>query len=97
MKSGLQPWIGCGFHDGWRDLGDPSAFRSCGVLLVTIGASAGSDRITLTSGRSLASTRPTPLSVPPGPKPVTQYASRSPAKSSTISLAVLRERAAGTA
>ena len=42
MKSGLQPWIGCGFHDGCRGAGEPSALRSCFVPLVTIGASAGS-------------------------------------------------------
>ena len=52
--------------------GDPSSRRGCGSPLVSIGASAGSLTTIFVSGRSFASTRPTPLSVPPVPNPVTQ-------------------------
>ena len=72
MKSGLQPCIGCGFKAGCGAAGEPSALRSCCVPLASIGASAGSQTTILVSGLSLASTRATPLSVPPVPKPVTQ-------------------------
>jgi hypothetical protein len=72
MKSGLQPCIGCGFHTGFATAGEPSAFRSCFVPLDSIGASAGSHTTIFVSGISFASTRATPLSVPPVPKPVTQ-------------------------
>ena len=72
MKSGLQPCIGCGFHAGWLPAGEPSALRACSEPSVSIGASSGSQTTILVSGRSLRSTRATPLSVPPVPKPVTQ-------------------------
>ena len=72
MKSGLQPCIGCGFNAGLALAGEPSGLRSCGVPLVSIGASSGSQTTIFVSGRSLASTRATPFSVPPVPKPVTQ-------------------------
>ena len=52
--------------------GDPSAFRSCGVPLASMGASAGSQTTIFVSGRSARRTRPTPFNVPPVPKPVTK-------------------------
>ena len=48
------------------------AHQEARAVLVSIGASSGSQRTILVSGRSLASTRATPLSVPPVPNPVTQ-------------------------
>ena len=64
MKSGLQPCIGCGFQLGCGALADPSSFRSCSIPLESIGASSGSQTTIFVSGRSLASTRATPFSVP---------------------------------
>ena len=72
MKSGLQPCNGCGFHEGWLAVGEPSSRRGCSAPLVSIGASAGSQTTIFVSGRSFSSTRATPLSVPPVPNPVTQ-------------------------
>ena len=72
MKSGLQPCIGCGFQTACAEAGEPSSLRCCGVPLVSIGASSGSQTTILVSGRSLASTRAIPLRVPPVPNPVTQ-------------------------
>ncbi len=67
MKSGVQPWIGCGSKAGWLTAGEPSAPRSCALPLPTSWALAGSDRMILVSGRSLRSTRATPVTVPPVP------------------------------
>ena len=61
MKSGLQPCIGCGLNDGCGFAGEPSGLRSCAMWLVSIGASAGSQTTILVSGRSLRSTRATPV------------------------------------
>ena len=72
MKSGLQPCIGCGLNEGCGFAGVPSGLRYCGIWLVNMGASAGSHTTILVSGRSLRSTRETPVSVPPVPNPVTQ-------------------------
>ncbi len=72
MKSGLQPCIGCGLKAALAAAGEPSGLRGCGDLVDSMGASAGSHTTILVSGRSLRSTRETPVSVPPVPKPVTQ-------------------------
>merc|ERR1712194_801297 len=54
MKFGAQPWMGCGFQDGWPAAGAPNwpktSLRSCFVPLVTMGATAGSDKTTLVLG-----------------------------------------------
>ena len=72
MKSGLQPCIGCGLNAALGLAGDPSGLRSCVEPLESIGASLGSQTMIFVSGRSFASTRATPFSVPPVPNPVTQ-------------------------
>ena len=72
MKSGLQPCIGCGLNAALGLEGDPSGLRACVEPLESIGASLGSQTMIFVSGRSFASTRATPFSVPPVPNPVTQ-------------------------
>ena len=67
MKSGVQPWIGCGSKAGWLAAGDPSGSRSCRRPLPTMAAFAGSQSTMRTSGRSRRKTRPTPTTVPPVP------------------------------
>src|SRR5664279_2085175 len=54
MKSGDQPCIGCGLKAALGLAGEPSGLRSCGLLLVSIGASAGSQTTILVLGISLA-------------------------------------------
>ena len=51
---------------------DPSACAPASTPLDSIGASSGSQTTIFVSGRSFASTRATPFSVPPVPNPVTQ-------------------------
>ncbi len=74
MKSGAQPWNGCGLH---TPDGCPSA-RCVGAALLRLhrwSASArrsGSATMILVFGTPWRSTRPTPFRVPPVPKPVTQ-------------------------
>jgi hypothetical protein len=65
MKSGVQPRVGCVLTAGWAIVGEPSFLRYCCVQLVSNGASKGSLTTILVSGRSFASTRATPLRVPP--------------------------------
>ena len=67
MKSGVQPWIGCGSQAGWLSDGEPSAVRTWACPLLTSEALAGSVRMIFVSGRSLRSTRATPETVPPVP------------------------------
>ena len=69
MKSGVQPWIGCGCQSPWLAAGACSAPRSCGTPPPTSWALAGSLRMILVSGRSRRSTRATPVTVPPVPQP----------------------------
>mmetsp|Transcript_42538 Transcript_42538/g.134191 ORF Transcript_42538/g.134191 Transcript_42538/m.134191 type:complete len:203 (+) Transcript_42538:638-1246(+) len=67
MKSGVQPWIGCGLKAGGDPAGAPSASRSVGMPLASRPASSGSASMILRSGRSFLSARPAPLKVPPVP------------------------------
>src|SRR5690349_21320990 len=60
MKSGVQPWMGCGWKAGWLPAGPPSAVRSCGSPEPTSWALAGSERTIFASGQCCFSTRPTP-------------------------------------
>jgi hypothetical protein len=68
-KSGVQPWILCGFHS----------------LPASSDATSGSVAMICTSGRAALITCPAPVSVPPVPQPVTQQSSRRLAKSRRIS------------
>ena len=38
MKSGVQPWIGCGLKAGCEEAGEPSGLRSC----LGLGSGSGS-------------------------------------------------------
>ena len=67
MKSGVQPWIGCGWNAGWLSVGWCAALRPFTSPEPTSAALAGSDSTIFTSGRSRRSTRPTPDTVPPVP------------------------------
>ena len=67
MKSGVQPWIGCGLNAEWLPAGASSAARSWATPLPSSCAIAGSLRTIFVSGRSLRSTRATPVTVPPVP------------------------------
>mmetsp|Transcript_37148 Transcript_37148/g.63798 ORF Transcript_37148/g.63798 Transcript_37148/m.63798 type:complete len:328 (-) Transcript_37148:658-1641(-) len=72
IKSGDQPWIGCGLKAGCVPTGEPSAFRSVGMPDAMSPASSGSASTICTSGRSALIAFPAPWYVPPVPKPVTQ-------------------------
>ena len=61
MKSGVQPWIGCGSKAGWLAAGAPSRPRCCAWPLPSSCALAGSLSTIRVSGRSRRSTRPTPV------------------------------------
>src|SRR5450631_3185644 len=63
----LAPCIGCDLNVGCGAAGVPSEFRDCTMPLAKSRASSGSQTIIFVSGRSLASTRATPFSVPPVP------------------------------
>ena len=49
MKSGVQPWIGCGSQSGWLPAGAPASVRAWACPLATIEALLGSvkDRLAL--------------------------------------------------
>ena len=72
MKSGVQPCIGCGLKPGAAAAAVPSGLRCCATRCRAMARPAGSQTMILVSGRSFASTRATPFSVPPVPYPVTQ-------------------------
>ncbi len=97
MKSGLQPCIKCGRNNGWLSAGVPSSSRSWGMPLPSMGELSGSQTMIFVSGLFSLSTRDTPFSVPPVPKPVTQKSSFLSAKASRISGAVVRECASALA
>ena len=67
MKSGVHPWIGCGVKAEWLTAGEWSAPRCCTTPLPSSGAIDGSLNTIFVSGRSLRSTRATPVTVPPVP------------------------------
>ena len=68
MKSGAQPCTMCGRKLGWLSV----SHSGCGISLPSSGELSGSHTTTLVCGLSCFSTRATPFSVPPVPKPVTQ-------------------------
>ena len=67
MKSGVQPWIGCGLKAGCEEAGEPSSLRSCAVPETSRPASAGSASTILSSGHFSLSFLPAPWKVPPVP------------------------------
>ena len=89
MKSGDHPCIMWGLKSGWLPLTEPSPLRACAIPLANIGELSGSQTMIRVCGLFSLSTRETPFRVPPVPKPVTQKSSRTSAKSSRISTAVV--------
>ena len=72
MKSGDQPCIRCGRERGWLPLRIRRRCRACAMPLASMAELSGSQTMICVCGLFSFSTRDTPFSVPPVPKPVTQ-------------------------
>jgi len=64
MKSGVQPWMGCGSKAGCEQAGLPSALRFVGIPDASSPAASGSAKMIFTLGRANLRCLPAPRKVP---------------------------------